>query len=238
MTSGVILRAHGLIAGYHNKAVIGPIDLAVADNETIALIGPNGVGKSTILKTLTGLIAPIAGTITFQTRSITNAGVHIHARNGLVIVGEHRANVLRTLTVQDNLDLATTTRQQPHTVDPIDLFPKLGQRRRQLAGTLSGGELQMLSLAMALALAPTCLLLDEPSAGLAPIVLHDLRQALKTLRGIGLSLIIAEQRPEVVKGLCDRVAIAAESKLTYLPPDADLSSQTLIDQYFNHHPTT
>ncbi|MFC7549685.1 ABC transporter ATP-binding protein [Plantactinospora sp. GCM10030261] len=234
MTSGVVLRAHGLIAGYHSKPVIGPIDLAVADNETIALIGPNGVGKSTLLKTLTGLITPLGGTISHQGRSITSAGVHNHTRNGLVFVGEHRANVLRTLTVQDNLDLAAATRKRSYSVDPLDLFPKLGQRRRQLGGTLSGGELQMLSLAMALALSPTCLLLDEPSAGLAPVVLDDLRQALTNLRSTGLALIIAEQRPDVVHGLCDRIAIVSESKLTYLPPGTDLSSQAVIDRYFSH----
>lgn len=238
MTGAALIDVRGLVGGYRNRAVVGPIALTIADNDTVALVGPNGVGKTTILKTLAGLIPPVAGTITYQGSSVRRAPVHQRARRGLVFVGEHRANVLRTLTVGENLDLAAGQRRatgQRHAAgfDPISLFPVLGARRRQLAGTLSGGELQMLSLAMALALAPRCLLLDEPSAGLAPIVLEEVRSALVRLRAAGLSIVVAEQRPDVVRGLCDRVAIVAGGELTFLEPDADLSSEALVAQYFS-----
>lgn len=233
MTGPVLVEARDLVVGYDKRPVVGPIELVVRDHDTVALVGPNGVGKSTILKTLAGVIAPIAGSVTYQGRSVPSAPVYAHARQGLVFVGEHRANVLRTLTVQENLDLATGRRPAATAFDPIELFPPLSERRRQLAATLSGGELQMLSLSMALALSPRCLLLDEPSAGLAPIVLDGVRRALARLRSSGLSLVVAEQRPDVVRHLCDRVAVVAAQTLTFLGHHADVSSDVLVGQYFN-----
>ncbi len=229
----LLLQARELIAGYRKRAVVGPIDLDLGDNDTVALVGPNGVGKSTILKTLAGVIPPVAGAITYQNRAVTRSPAYAHARNGLVLVGEHRANVLRTLTVRENLDLAAGQAKTPSTFNPAGLFPRLGERRRQRAGTLSGGELQMLSLAMALSLSPRCLLLDEPSAGLAPIVLQEVKQALVQLRSAGLSIVVAEQRPDVVLGLCDRVATVSAAGLSFLEPDADLSGEALVARYFN-----
>lgn len=238
MSGAVLLRAHELVAGYHKRPVVGPIELTLRTDDTLALVGPNGVGKSTVLKTLAGLIPPVAGTVEYDTRSIAATPVHVHARRGLVVVGEHRANVLRTLTVEENLRLATGKRRAADVLDPVELFPRLGERQHQPAGTLSGGELQMLSLAMALTLAPRCLLLDEPSAGLAPIVLHDIRHALERLSSAGLCLIVAEQRPDVVHGLCHRIAVLTEGRLTYLEPGHDLTSDTLAAQYFGQGPAT
>lgn len=231
MTGAALLHARGLVAGYHKRPVVGSVELAIGDNDSLALIGPNGVGKSTLLKTLAGLIPPIAGRLTYQNESIPDTPAHRHARHGLVFVGEHRANVLRTLTVEENLRLATGKRRATGAIDPLELFGQLRDRLRQPAGTLSGGELQMLALAMALARTPRCLLLDEPSAGLAPVVLDDLRHALERLRQADLALIIAEQRPDVVRGLCDRIAILAEGKLAY----PDQSGDALIATYFGNN---
>lgn len=238
MSRQVLVEARELVAGYRGKPVVGPIDLVIRDNDTVALVGPNGVGKSTILKTLAGAVSPVSGTVTYRGRSVPSAPLSVHARNGLVFVGEHRANVLRTLTVAENLRLAAGSRRaaEPRDLDPLALFPRLGERRRQLAATLSGGELQMLSLSMALALSPDCLLLDEPSAGLAPIVLDDVRRALEMLRAAGLTTIVAEQRPDVVRGLCERVAIVAAGSLTFLEPDTDLSGEAVMARYFSDGP--
>ncbi|WP_163511187.1 ATP-binding cassette domain-containing protein [Fodinicola acaciae] len=210
--------------------MLGPLDFALGTAGTLALVGPNGVGKSTLLKTLAGVLRPLAGELTFRGDPVGAAPVYVHARNGLVLVGEHRANVLRGLTVAENLDLAAG-RRPAAAFDAFAVFPQLGERRRRHAGTLSGGELQMLALAMALALGPRCLLLDEPSAGLAPIVLADVRTALDELAGQS-SMVIAEQRPDVVRGLCDRVAVVAGGRLSYLERGADLSRGALGAAYF------
>lgn len=232
MSLPVLVDARQLAGGYGKRAVLGPIDLAIRSNDAIALVGPNGVGKSTLLKTLAGVIAPVSGMLTYQGRPITKAPVNVHANNGLVFVGEHRANVLRSLTVEENLRLAGR-RHGSNPDEAAELFPRLGERWRQLAGTLSGGELQMLSLSMALALRPRCLLLDEPSAGLAPIALDDIRRALAVLRSTELSIVVAEQRPDVARGLCDQVAMVAQGTLTFIDSGSALSNEELMARYFS-----
>lgn len=227
-----LLEAHGLVAGYNRRPVVGPFDFAVRGGETLAFVGPNGVGKSTILKTIAGVLSPLAGTLTYRGRSIAGSAAYVNARDGLVLVGEHRANVLRTLTVEENLALTAGTKRSGGSFDPFAAFPRLHERRRQQAATLSGGELQILALAMAMSLSPSCLLLDEPSAGLAPIMISDVRDTLAGMRTNMLSMIVAEQRPDVVRGLCDRVAVVARGTIADLGSDPDLSSDALGAAYF------
>ncbi|PRX50111.1 branched-chain amino acid transport system ATP-binding protein/neutral amino acid transport system ATP-binding protein [Prauserella shujinwangii] len=236
-TDSALIEARGLVAGYRGRPVLGPLDLALGSTGTLALVGPNGVGKSTLLKTLCGVLPPLSGELTFAAKPVAASAVYVHARRGLVLVGEHRANVLRSLTVTENLALASAHHRRGD-FDAFTVFPRLGERRRQQAGTLSGGELQMLALAMALALEPRCLLLDEPSAGLAPIVLADVHSTLNELRRRRLCMIVAEQRPDVVRGLCDRVAIVGGGTLGYLDPDTDLSGEALGAAYFSTDHTT
>jgi branched-chain amino acid transport system ATP-binding protein len=195
--SGALLEVRGLAVSYGHIEAVQGIDFEVMPGEIRTLVGANGAGKSTTLLSLSGLVRPRAGSIRFDGEDITSAKTHRIVERGLVQVAEGRA-ILTTLTVRENLELGAYRRRDRAAVASdlervLALFPRLGERIDAVAGNLSGGEQQMLAIGRALLARPRLLLLDEPSMGLAPLVVQDIFRTLRTIHAEGLAIFLVEQ---------------------------------------------
>ena len=192
----IMLQVTGLTAGYSGIKALRGAALSVSEGEFIALIGPNGAGKSTLLNCLSGVVRPTGGSIRFQDQELLGVAPWHIARRGLLQVPEGR-QILPNLTVRENLTLGATAlsgRTPTYTLERINnLFPILAERREQRAGSLSGGQQQMLAIGRALMGAPRLLLLDEPSLGLAPVIVTQVFEALRALNAEGLTILLVEQ---------------------------------------------
>jgi branched-chain amino acid transport system ATP-binding protein len=188
------------------RAVKG-IDIQVGERELVTLIGANGAGKTTTLKALAGLIAPANGRVQYNGRDTTGLPAHELVGLGLALVPEGRG-VFARLTVAENLAMGAYIRRDPHVRADFErayaLFPRLAERRRQLAGTLSGGEQQMLAIARALMSRPKLLLLDEPSMGLAPLMVQKIFETIRAVAAEGVTLLLVEQNAKLALEICDR----------------------------------
>jgi branched-chain amino acid transport system ATP-binding protein len=211
-----VLEVRDLSVHRSGRLIIDGLGFTVPDGAALAVLGPNGAGKTTLLEALAGLLPAASGTIALDGRSLGHLPPHRRARQGLRLVGEGR-RVVPQISVRENLELARLGaggRPLPAAIE--ELFPRLRQRWHTLAGQLSGGEQQMLALAMGLAAEPSVLLLDEPSFGLAPQVVDELFLALERLRsGGGLTLVLAEQHAQRALGLCDRVLVIRSGRAVY-----------------------
>ncbi|MEU5143582.1 ABC transporter ATP-binding protein [Streptomyces sp. NPDC021139] len=189
-----LLRATGLVSGYGRIEALHGVDLSVGAGQAVTVIGPNGAGKSTLLRTLAGLTRPWQGTVEFDGTDVTRWSAEQRARAGLVLVPEGR-HVFAGLTVEENLRLGGYAADRAAAgLDAVyDLFPALVARRRQPAGTLSGGEQQMVAIGRGLMSRPKLLLLDEPSLGLAPQAVRLVTDVLVELAGRGTTLVLVEQ---------------------------------------------
>jgi branched-chain amino acid transport system ATP-binding protein len=227
-----ILELRGIRAGYGSIEVLHGIDLRVNPGEVVALLGPNGAGKSTTIKVISGLLKPSAGQVLVAGRNVTGASAHTLARAGLCTIPEGRG-VFPNLTVRDNLVMATYSGHRLSDIEDqtYSRFPRLAERRHQLAGTLSGGEQQMLSLARALATDPAVLLLDELSMGLAPIVVAELYQQVATIAAQGVSVLVVEQFARTVLGIADQAVIVAQGRIQAAGPAAEIGEDVLAGAY-------
>jgi len=215
-----LLRVQNLEGGYGRLTVFRDLGFELARNETIGLLGANGAGKTTLMKTLSGALPPIRGTVHLADRNVTHLPAYERARIGLALVPEGR-HVLATLSVEDNLELTRAGEGRRTGLPPFDerlaevygLFPRLKERSQQLAGSLSGGEQQMLAIARALLLKPDILMLDEPTQGLAPIIIRSLAVTLRGLRG-RFAMIVVEQNKAFLEGLADRVLYMRAGRLS------------------------
>jgi branched-chain amino acid transport system ATP-binding protein len=200
-----VLDVRSISAGYLGEDVVHAVSLAVNDGEAVAVIGSNGAGKTTLFRTICGLLVASSGEVWFDGRSITRAGAHRIARAGLAYVPAER-HLFPWMTVNENLALGAypqrPDRQEFELV--FETFPQLAERRRQRAGTLSGGQQQMLAVGRALMAKPRLLLLDEPTTGLAPKLAAEAYAALARLRQQGVALLVAEQQVPLALGLADR----------------------------------
>ena len=192
-----LLQVQGLAVAYGHIDAVKEVSFELNQGEITALVGANGAGKSTTLLALSGLLRPKAGTVHFDGENITGLASHEIVRRGIVQVAEGRA-ILTTLTVRENLDLGAYTRRDGTGVaDSLervyDLFPVLKERTRQYAGNLSGGEQQMLAIGRALMAKPRLLLLDEPSMGLAPLLVQEIFRTLVQINKDGLTVLLVEQ---------------------------------------------
>ncbi|MGP4689373.1 ABC transporter ATP-binding protein [Agrobacterium pusense] len=189
------LTVDSLAAGYHRKQVVQDIRLSVPAGQVVTLIGPNGAGKSTFLLSLMGLVR-CSGSVRFEGEEISSLPVQERVRRGISLVSEKR-DLFSSLTVEDNLVLGCYGRNRDSCSSSIEevftLFPKLKERRRQEAATLSGGERQMLAMGRALMAKPKLLLLDEPSLGLAPLIVRDIFAIIENLQQAGISILLVEQ---------------------------------------------
>lgn len=192
-----MLNIENLHIAYNEIQVVWGISLKIPKQSIIALIGPNGAGKTTTLKSVMGLLPPKAGDITFQGRSLVGKSPHEIVNAGLTLVPEWRGT-FSTLTVLENLELgAFPPRARPYkdqTLQEVfEIFPRLAERQTQLAGTMSGGERQMLAIGRALMTKPELLILDEPSLGLAPLIVENTFEVIKQINQQGVSILIVEQ---------------------------------------------
>jgi branched-chain amino acid transport system ATP-binding protein len=206
----------GVSAGYGSIDVVFDIDLVVKPGEVCALLGPNGAGKSTVLKVASGQLRPHSGIVTIGGRSIADVPTDRLVREGLCVVPEGRG-VFPNLTVLENLKMASYAGADlEHILDiSFQRFPILGTRARQLAGTLSGGEQQMLAIARALAVKPRILLLDELSMGLAPMIVELLYGVIAQIAQEGLTLLIVEQFAHEVLQVADVAALLVNGRISY-----------------------
>jgi branched-chain amino acid transport system ATP-binding protein len=229
------LQVRDLVAGYGSAEVLHELSLDVAAGEAVALIGPNGAGKSTLFKILSGLVKARAGTVAFGGEDITNSAPHRIVPAGIVHVPEGR-QVFPEMSVRGNLELggfAAREGSEERLEDVLNLFPRLRERLGQSAETLSGGEQQMLAIGRGLMARPSLLLLDEPTLGLAPVIVDEVLDRLREARAtLGTSMLVAEQNVYLAKRLCDRFYVVTNGRIVRegvdLPDDpSDLMSDFL-----------
>ena len=221
-----LLSVNNLFAGYGEAQVLADIALRLEEGRRLALLGRNGVGKTTLLCTLMGLTRRTKGAITFAGHDISRLPSYQRAQLGLGFVPQERA-IFQSLTVEENMSALAFTREDvktPWTLERIyGLFPRLQERRKNMGTQLSGGEQQMLALARALMLNPRLLLLDEPLEGLAPIIVDELLHALRRLaEEEGLSMIIVEQKAQKILPFTDDVMVLDRGQCVHQAKSADL----------------
>jgi branched-chain amino acid transport system ATP-binding protein len=225
-----LLEVTGLSARYGAVAALRDVSLEVRAGELVALIGANGAGKSTLLRAIAGLVAPAAGRVTLDGRDVTGQAPEAMIRAGVALVPERR-RVFAPLTVLDNLELGGyalprgrdfRSRLEAGVEEAYRLFPVLRRRRDQLAGTLSGGEQQMLAIGRALMTRPRLLLCDEPSLGLAPLVVAEIMRLLSTLREAGTTILLVEQNARMALRSADRAYVLEVGSVVLSGAAADL----------------
>lgn len=236
-----VLELRDVSAGYGPFRALSDVSLSVETGEAVALLGANGVGKTTVARVATGLVAPTTGAVLVDGEDLSGAPAHRFARAGLAHAPEGRS-VFATLSVEENLRLSFRRskgrRAVPAALDQaFTRFPALARRRHQVAGTLSGGEQRMLSLARVLVEGPKLLVADELSLGLAPIIVDQIYTDLAQLRAEGTALLIVEQHIAHALALCDRVVLLEHGSVIWAGPAADAEDR-VVSTVFEHAPTT
>jgi branched-chain amino acid transport system ATP-binding protein len=234
--SGATLELRDVEASYGPFRALFGVSLTVAAGEAVALLGSNGVGKTTVARVASGLVTPTAGAVLLDGEDITRARPHEYARRGVAHAPEGRS-VFATFTVEENLVLSFHRSLGRRNVAAglaraFDLFPRLRERRWQLAGTLSGGEQRMLSLARVLVESPALLIADELSLGLAPVIIDEVYATLDTIRSSGTSLLIVEQHVGHALALCDRVVLLDHGSVTW-EGDAEGAADVVVGRLFD-----
>ncbi len=221
-----MLELRNVRAAYERIEVVRGVSLTVGEGEVVALLGPNGAGKSTTLKVAAGLMAPSAGDVFIAGRRVNGARPDDLARAGVCLIPEGRG-IFPNLTVRENLRVATHAGMRLGDVESAayERFPRLAERRQQVAGTLSGGEQQMLALARGLACRPALLMLDELSMGLAPLVVEGLYEKVVEIAREGVSILVVEQFARVVLGVADRAAIMVHGSIKTTGSPAELAGE-------------
>jgi len=231
-----LLEVQALEAGYGEVRVLWGISLGAAAGHLTTIVGANGVGKTTALRAIAGSIRPWGGRILFDGEDVTRLEPHVKAARGLVLVPEGR-QLFNDMSVEENLEMGAYTRRGSRTyADRLDrvftLFPRLKERRRQRAGTFSGGEQQMLAIARGLMSEPKIVIIDELSLGLAPVVVHELFSTLMALKNGGLTILLVEQNVHLAFALSDYAYVIAEGRLFTEGPPAKLESMPQIRQAY------
>lgn len=221
-----LLSLRGLRASYGPIEVLHGIDLEVPMGGVVAILGPNGAGKTTLLNTIAGLHPASAGAVVLAGRRVNGARADQLARAGLCLVPEGRG-IFANLTVDEHLRMATHSGRRLADIEAetYERFPRLAERRSQVAGTLSGGEQQMLALARGLATQPALLLLDELSMGLAPMIVEDLYTQVVAIAASGVAIVVVEQFAHAVLGVADLAAVLVQGRIGVLGRPAEIESQ-------------
>jgi len=230
--AGTILEVNDLETGYGEVQVLWGLSLVIARGKLTAIVGANGAGKTTTLRAIAGTIRVWSGRVTFEGEDVTRLPAHAKAARGFALVPEGR-QLFSTMSVAENLELgAFSARPGRKYGDRLDrvfaLFPRLAERRQQIAGTLSGGEQQMLAIARGLMSDPSILIIDEMSLGLAPVLVYQLFSMLKNLREAGLTILLIEQNVHLALAVSDYAYVIAEGRLFTEGLPAQLAQDTEI----------
>ena len=213
-----LLEVRDLQVAYGGIQAVKGINLHIAPGELVTLIGSNGAGKTTTLKTLAGLLHPSGGQIQYDGKNLHNVAAHQRVAMGLALVPEGRG-VFARLTVQENLQMGAYSRDDKNEIAAdlarmYELFPRLAERRDQLAGTLSGGEQQMVAMARALMSRPRLLMLDEPSMGLAPLMVQKIFETIRDIAALGMSILLVEQNAGLSLQVAERGYVMESGAIT------------------------
>jgi branched-chain amino acid transport system ATP-binding protein len=231
-----VLELRSVRAGYGTFPALFDVSLEVRDGEAVGVIGPNGAGKSTLMRVISGLIRPISGSLVMEGVDLLATPAHRIVELGIAHVPESR-RLFPRMTVEDNLRMggfmpAARPKFARRVELVYDLFPRLRERRRQLAGTMSGGEQQMCAIGRALMSDPKLLLLDEPSAGLAPVIVEQVFDLVKRIRAGGLNVLIVEQNVQQVLRVVDRAYLLKAGRIRAAGTSAELlQSETIREAY-------
>jgi len=227
-----LLEVSGLNSYYGDSHILFDVGLRVERNEVVALLGRNGAGKSTTLKSLMGVVTPRSGSVTLDGEPLAGRKSHVIARAGMQLVHEER-RVFGSLDVEENLILAGLTARDRWPLDRIyGMFPRLEQRRTSRGTDLSGGEQQMLAIARALVRDPKIILLDEPFEGLAPLIVRELMNVCRELAAAGLTIVIVEQNLAATLALAQRVYIINNGHIVHEGPADEIKAQPQILQRY------
>jgi branched-chain amino acid transport system ATP-binding protein len=231
-----VLATRGLVAGYERDLpIVQGVDLAVSAGEFLVLLGPNGAGKSTLVKAVAGLVPVHAGSVWLAGAEITAAPAHEKVRLGLAFVPQTE-NIFATLTIHENLQLAANVlpkKRRPERIDALyGMFPDLAARPRHRAGALSGGQRQMLAVARALVIEPSVLILDEPSAGLSPRIVHEVFDRLKAINRAGVTTLLVEQNVKAALAIADRAVILVEGRIAHAGEAARLADDPIVGELY------
>ncbi|HVL34838.1 MAG TPA: ABC transporter ATP-binding protein [Burkholderiales bacterium] len=231
-----LLQVEGLVSGYGVVSVLAGVSLEVESGATIAVVGGNGAGKTTLIRTISGMVPARAGMVRFAGHDITGWAPDAVCELGLAQVPEGR-QLFASLSVEDNLRLGAILRRaradaSQSLAQVYDLFPKLAERRRQLAGTLSGGEQQMLAIGRALMARPVLIMLDEPSLGLAPLMVELMFQTISRLAREGMSIVLVEQNVAESLEICERGYVLENGEVVTSGPSAALLADDRVRQAY------
>jgi branched-chain amino acid transport system ATP-binding protein len=230
-----LFELRGVTAGYGASTVLRDVSLAVPNSSVVALIGANGAGKTTLLRVASGLLRPTAGDLVLDGKPIADTAPHALVRRGICLVPEGRG-VFRSLTVRENLVLHARPGTEDEAISrAVEAFPKLGQRLAQAAGTMSGGEQQMLALARAYIQSPRVVLLDEVSMGLAPKVVEEIFAFLAELAAAGSSLLLVEQYVTRALEVADYVYMLHKGRVAFAGEPAELAGTDVFETYVGAH---
>jgi branched-chain amino acid transport system ATP-binding protein len=232
---GALIRADKLIAGYFPGVnILNEADLYAHEGELVGIIGPNGAGKSTLLKALFGLVHINSGTVTLREENITNLRADQLVRRGVGFVPQNN-NVFPSLTIEENMQMGAFQDPKSFTVrfdEVVDLFPTLGDRRKQRAGSLSGGERQMVAMGRALMMNPSVLLLDEPSAGLSPALQDEVFVRVREINATGVTVIIVEQNARRCLQIVDRGYVLDQGRNAYTGTGQSLANDPKVIELY------
>jgi branched-chain amino acid transport system ATP-binding protein len=236
--SETVLGVEKLSAFYGNLCAVRDASFEVGRGETVCVIGPNGAGKTTLLKAISGTLARTTGTVRYQGEPAMGVAPETRVARGLVHVPEGR-QVFTAMTVEENIEMGAYARRAPDLKAEVEaalaLFPRLLERRKQLAGTLSGGEQQMLAMARAAMGRPQLLMLDEPSMGLAPLVVAEIYKQVKALREQGVTILLVEQNAKIALKNSDRALVIASGEIRHHAKSADLLKDDSISRLVLGH---
>jgi branched-chain amino acid transport system ATP-binding protein len=235
LAEGALVRADDLVAGYvPGVNILNGCDFYLQDGELVGIIGPNGAGKSTLLKTLFGLIPVRSGTVSLRGEDITSAPAHRLVSLGVGYVPQNN-NVFPSLTIEENMQMGAYLRPKVfrERFDYVaDLFPLLGERRKIKAGSLSGGERQMVAMGRALMMEPSVLLLDEPSAGLSPAYQDEVFIRCRRINATGVSIIMVEQNARRCLQICDRGYVLDQGRNAYTDTGESLMNDPKVIELY------
>ena len=231
-----LLDIRDLQVAYSGIQAVKGIDLHIARGELVALIGSNGAGKTTTLKTLAGLLHPVSGQIQYDGKNLISIAAHQRAAMGIALVPEGRG-VFSRMTVAENLLMGAYSRSQQKEISAdlarmYELFPRLAERKDQLAGTLSGGEQQMVAMARALMSRPRLLMLDEPSMGLAPLMVQKIFATIRDIAALGMSILLVEQNAKLALQVAGRGYVMESGTITLSGAANELLGNDAVQQAY------